>query len=228
MTVAPLPQHAAAPFFARLRHVLGCYYKDLPQLDIHEFLLEPVPDLGRNGRVLVKEDQGASEIFLGIQFGQNLHDALMAPHSASLELHTLGVLAEETSHFLMLTDAASQNTQLSLLELETLGEIDKFLVFMHWNDLLDLPYGNLNISFKNLQQICNLQFEGPRFSAQTHSRYFAAEQLAFEHLRKAFARVWDCTRVDFTQVPEDARCYLSNLRTKMLSQKVLFSLNQAS
>ena len=100
-----------------------------------EFLLsnDAAGELGATGRsreeLLLREENG--ELWLGLFFAQNVHDALQsveAPGSGWVDsnLDTYCQIAEGVSHFLYMTYVAAEGRQVSLLELEAQAEVDKF------------------------------------------------------------------------------------------------------
>ncbi len=90
--------------------------------------------LGATGRsaeeLLVREEKG--ELWLGLYFAPELLERFRqlspaaAHHLVEANLSTYCQVAEGISHFLYLTHTAGQDRRVSLLELETQAEIDKF------------------------------------------------------------------------------------------------------
>lgn len=193
--------------------ILSKYYRFCGVSKISHFLLPLSESVGSSGRVLVEEVD--SDIYIGIQFGSGFCGENM--NSNFLSLHQVAVIAEESSHFQLISDAINQKTQISILELEILGEIDRFLCLMHWNQ------ENLNHQiqhkWKNIHQICDLVFQGDRFQLENTDLYVKAEHLAFKHLKNAFSDEWDSTNYDFSNINPKASRYLSEFREKMLSIK---------
>ncbi len=96
--------------------------------------IEKVKQNSDQGAVIVKYLKGASTVDLGIFFGDKiragLHQAesLEPAHWQQHQLHALSVAAEEISHFHYLIDRCQLDRQVTQLELELQGEIDKFLL----------------------------------------------------------------------------------------------------
>lgn len=211
-------RHPALPDLAalcgRAHDILAGYYA-LPgeRPDFEAFLLPPHDAFGAGGAVLFLEgdDEGGSaddegSLSLGLCFGTALVDAFVREGDASL--HTVAVVAEETSHFLTLSEAATREVGVSRLELETLGEIDRFLALLHWSP-------EARVSTRSL---CDAMFEGHRFDPCAHvALYVEAEARAFLHLRRAFARVWENRAFDASRVDAEAACYLRGVRDRILS-----------
>lgn len=212
-------------------HILSSYYcySEKPHFD--SFLLPACADLGNAGRVLLEHDTTTNELFLGLQFGLGLEENLPAmtghknQNSLQISGHLLAVIAEETSHLQALCDAARLEVGISRLDLEVLGEIDRFLTLMHWNGLVgrampwaalkkhtDLHFPPLPNVWRNLHDLCDFMFSGQRFGENTDPLYFDVEALALQHLKKAFVKEWDCTRTDFTRVSIGAQIYLQSMR----------------
>lgn len=209
-------KHPALSNIARLcrqaHSIFSSYYQlsdDEP--DFEAFLLAPREALGRGGAVLLEEDtpadstDGDGTLSLGLCFGTGLADDLV--HGNETSLHAVAVVAEETSHFLTLVEAAKRETMVSRLELETLGEIDRFLALLHWHQDSRL----------SVHALCDVMFEGERFQKDTHlPLYVEAEARAFLHLRRAFAGVWENRGVDPRRVNTDAARYLREVREHIL------------
>lgn len=209
-------KHPALSNIARLcrqaHSIFSSYYllsDDEP--DFEAFLLAPRDAFGKGGAVLLEEtapgESGSEEgtLSLGLCFGTELADDLL--HHNETSLHTVAVVAEETSHFLTLVDAAKRDVFVSRLELETLGEIDRFLALLHWH----------HDSRLSVHGLCDVMFEGERFQKDAHlPLYVEAEARAFVHLRKAFAGVWESRGIDPRRVNLDAARYLRELREHIL------------
>lgn len=88
--------------------------------------------LARAGVWLVDEGRGPNELFIGLHLSEELQDRL-AQHDPTAQLSDVNldafcVLVEELSHFHLILNRASAGRQVSKLELEWQGEIDKLLV----------------------------------------------------------------------------------------------------
>jgi|GEM_PF-647281 len=184
--------------------ILSAYYEfSMAAPTFRDFLLEPSAELGNGGCVLLEEDTEASELFLGIRFGEGFMERLRLGVDAQI----LTVVAEETSHFLTLLEAAAHGARVSRLELETQGEIDRFLMLLHWNAHTGAP----------LSSLCDAVFTGPRFALGADTElYVEAEARAFGHLRTAFSHVWTAHGFDASRPDATAARYLEGVRRRML------------
>jgi len=113
---------------------------------VAEYLVDEVSAraLGGTGRsseeLLIQEEDG--ELFLGLYLAGDLLQtvARFAPSLGRAMLHeelsAYCQVAEGVSHFLYLTHSAMQGRKVSLLELETQAEIDKFAscLLQRWSD----------------------------------------------------------------------------------------------
>ncbi len=199
---------------------LSRYYDVLDIPEPTNFVLENCGSLGLGGQVLIKESPDGLEV--GIQFGSEL-DAHVQHESCVIGPHALGVVVEEVSHFLAIMQAASNQTVLSPLDFEVLGEIDRFIVFAHAQDVL----GPLDIACSaawpdpgSLSGLCTLQFAHRSFSCgpELTATYLKAESVALAHLQKAFGPRWQNTKLDPRTLDPVARGYLSNLRQAVTTQ----------
>jgi hypothetical protein len=215
MSHTPHSKHPAlgriASLCRRAHDILAGYYDLSPEEpDFDAFLLSPREVFGNGGAVLLEEDEdetgeGGGALSLGLCFGTGLADGLLREEGATLQ--TVAVVAEETSHFLTLAEAARRDVGVSRLELETLGEIDRFLALLHWNQ-------NTPVSARSL---CDAMFEGHRFAPGTQlALYVEAEARAFLHLRRAFADVWENRAIDTQRINSEASRYLRDVRENML------------
>ena len=192
--------------------ILSSYYGYVEKPVFEAFLLPANAELGNSGRVLLEHDSATNELFLGLQFGTELELLLaeLTQNNQPLSGHVVAVIAEETSHLQALFDAVRIEAGISILNLEVLGEIDRFLTLMHWNTLSGQP--PLSYQWRNLHDLCDFMFSGERFGEKTNPLYFDVEALALQHLKKAFAKEWDYTRTDFARVSKEAQSYLQQLR----------------
>jgi hypothetical protein len=200
--------------------ILNRYY-DVPLgfQCVGHFLVAPDEALGTGGAVLVHEDHTLNEVSLGICFGnefvEQLSFALLTPHEVC-------VLAEETGHFFALAHAAVTSAKLSLFDLETLGEIDRFLALLHWNTFAGQLSPTLRSQPVNLSEACDLLFAGDRFCRRVTKdtlmmrRYIEAEERAFFHIKSAFEHVWTSAFFNSGQVDMRASDYLRSLRRSLL------------
>lgn len=118
-----------------------------------------------------------SELFIGIYFESELIESIMSENPLrSLNYKNLDafcVLIEELSHFHLIFQRALQNREVSQLELEWQGEVDKFLFSAI---MLLRQQGN-----PHLHQLRNVLYDKP--DLVNHQRYEAANKLA--------AQFWD-------------------------------------
>jgi hypothetical protein len=129
-------------------------------------------------RSCVLFQQHPEDIFLGLQFPKSVAAGAMCG-----ELTPLSVVAEEVSHFLALGQASEMSGKTSLLELEILGEIDKFCSLLFW---FYHQKHSPEIS-SCIDEIFNLQFASRHFhnnmEEEVQERYLHAEIKAKKHLR---------------------------------------------
>lgn len=190
--------------------ILALYYNFYSLPNIQNFLLPPSEHSTNDGQILFEECE--DEVFIGIQFAQHIYSST----NKKLSAHEVTVIAEELSHFKFLADVIDKETQTNLLTIETLGEIDRFLCLMHWNNF-ESQNSKLNMEWKNIHQICDFVFTGDRFHGENKTLYIEAENLAFKHLKEAFAENWDNSYVNFTNISQSAKAYLDKLRSQFLT-----------
>ncbi|WGL59102.1 hypothetical protein QEJ31_11280 [Pigmentibacter sp. JX0631] len=205
--------------FASCNHlvsILSGYYNFYNKEPIDDYLISsPSNDLLANcGQTLFEENAESNELFIGIQFGNYIIDEI--ENNEFISLNSLAVISEEISHFKIIIDTVVLNSNISKLEIEMLGEIDRFICLMHWNQLKIHP--KLTNNWKNLHDICDLVFQGDRFINEDNI-YREAEGLAFKHLKSAFTNNWDSSYFDFSKIDTQAKDYLSKLREKLLKIK---------
>jgi hypothetical protein len=191
--------------------ILNQYYAFENQSFSDCFLMPPKDNSLQDGQVLIQEE--ADTIFLGVQFSEKI---LKAQEKESLSPHEVCVLAEEMSHFQVLSECVAQDKKISVLELETLGEIDRFLCVMHWN-ALSFASPKLSYQWKNLHEVCDVVFTGERFREGNRELYIQAENKAFQCLKQAFADKWDCTHYNFERIHTGAQITLKSLRKQFLA-----------
>lgn len=196
----------------KVHDILTGYYAFSEVPNFNSFLMPPTERLGLAGMVYCEESPATDEVFIGMQFGRALTENVSL--EPSLSNHCLAVIAEETSHLQGILDACTGNHAISILDLEILGEIDRFLCLMHWNTmpaLCGLPF--LATRWDNLHDICDVVFAGDRFGGQPPKPlYLDAEALALRHLQTAFKANWNSSRFDFTHSNKEAAQYLSKVR----------------
>ena len=211
------------------------FYPPLAEIpDTRAHLLAPTTALGLGGEVLVLEDEECCQV--GIRFGQDLYESLEsnpAPQASgskaerkkqNCDLHTLGIIAEEVSHFQRIVEAAEHSTNVSLLDLEVLGEIDRFL-FLFFLHLNDAPFGakpSVTALDKIAQKIfCQRSFDQ---NSPNLSLYIKAEAIALKHIRRAFECEWQLTSYEGTLLsntpgnPENYQQYFRNLRESVVTR----------
>ena len=193
------------------QEVLREVYQDLHFVeDFCPYILPKDSGLAGSSRVLFEEESESSDLFLGIHFCASLRTSI---EENGHSLQTLSVVAEETSHFLALADTASRGGQTSLLNLEVLGEIDRFLVFCH-----RFSFGGRTPL--KLQAVLDLLFEQhplrEGLSPEETLRYQEAEHLAFHYLKSAFGNTWSQSHVDWGTLLRVAPAPLEELRRQML------------
>ena len=122
------------------------------------------------------------ELFLGIYFEADLVAQVLSDNPLqSLNLKNLDafcVLIEELSHFHLIFQRALQNREVSQLELEWQGEVDKFLFSAI---VLLQQQGN-----PHLHQLKRVLFDSPEIV--NHERYEAANKLAAQFWNGAISK----------------------------------------
>lgn len=196
-----------------LLKILSQYYCFHDCDSIEKYVLPPsnqIPD--HCGQILFEENIENDEFFIGIQFGKDIIGDF--ENNDFVSLNSVAVASEEISHFKVILDIVQLNSEISLLEIEMLGEIDRFLCLMHWNEMNSQQ--KINRSWKNLHDICDEVFVGERFIGVNDQLYIEAEALAFRHLKEAFSKEWDSSYYDFSKVNDKAKNYLSQMRKFIL------------
>jgi len=154
-------------------------------------------------RILIEEQLESDEAFIAIEFPNNLQRQIV--RDTNLKPDNLSVVCEEISHFFHITDAAENNYSISILELETLAEIDRFLCFMHWNDFF--PSQRISQNHENCLDLCDTLFQNRKFRSENEALYIDAESRAFHHIRRAFSHCWTKRWIDTSQFDPLARNY---------------------
>jgi hypothetical protein len=195
----------------KLHQFLGTLYYETDVPSPQEFLLVGSEELGENGRVLIHESSGELEI--GIQFGCAFEKRFSRPYE--IGFHEIGVVAEEVSHFRMVFLAAQVSQKISVLDLEVMGEIDRFVTLLHAHQF----FSNVR-PFESIAQVCELIFSQRSFSCneQTQELYLCAESVALAHLNKAFSVHWNSSFVDSLDALQKARSYLVDLRNRVIQK----------
>lgn len=204
-----MSQRLVIESLTQIESVLNSYYRFAASQNLSAFMLPNIVDLKMHGRVLFDHDN-AGDLVIGFQFGQEFMDSLSSFHNVTeLPLHQMCVLAEELSHFYLLCDAYTNQSQLTQLDVEVMGEIDRFLVLLAF----------AKPEWRNLHDVCDAVMSGAtRFADPKNELYIKAEGLAFKHLKLAFMHCWDNSRFDFEKIDARAANYLSALRKNYLNQ----------
>lgn len=192
--------------------ILNLYYNFQSIPDVKNFILAPQANGQYEGQILFEERE--EEVYIGIQFAQEIHENMKENNSVSA--HQMCVIAEELSHFQFISDVVTQGKKTTLLTLETLGEIDRFLCIMHWNHFAG-NNAKINLDLKNIHEICDYVFTGDRFQTENKKLYIEAENLAFKHLKEAFSDKWDYSYYNFSSISKPAKIYLHTLRNQFLA-----------
>lgn len=196
-----------------LLKIMSKYYCFVGCELIESFVLPPTDNIpGNCGQILFEDNIENDEFFIGIQFGKEIIRDF--ENNEVVSLNSLAVVSEEISHFKIIIDTVNFNSVISTLEIEMLGEIDRFLCLMHWN--YENYQQKVNKEWKNLHDICDEVFVGNRFTGVNDKLYIEAEALAFRHLKEAFSQEWDSSYYDFTKINNKAKNYLSNMRKCIL------------
>jgi hypothetical protein len=180
---------------------LNSFYKQQPTLNIFDFIQFSQTS---SPRVLVDDQSDSENCFLAIEFPETLKQS--EENLTTHRTQTLSVICEEVSHFFHLVNAAQRMSRVSLLQLEALGEIDRFVCFLHWNAFF--PDLSVLQKIDNCSDAVELLFERRHFEAPQKELYIDAEALAFYHLRRAFSHCWTQRYFDASQFDLRARKYI--------------------
>ncbi|MBX9703992.1 MAG: hypothetical protein K2X39_07540, partial [Silvanigrellaceae bacterium] len=195
-------------------HILALYYDFDTYPNFKPFLYENAQTSQNCGKVFFDHIKETDELYIGLNFGKDFYQ-----EHKRFNLNEFAIIAEETSHFKLLIDAFQQQTKVTRLNLEMLGEIDRFIVLMH-SCFIDLPF-TFEPYWKNLHELCDIFFQGQRFPHEPEPLYFDAETLALYHLQQAFFSQWDNTYVDFQKISYQGKQYLKKLRQQILNHSIL-------
>lgn len=195
-------------------NLLCSFYNKHPDIDLAEFICF---ENKNSARVLLEENENEDTLYLAVVFPEELKKKFET--SGQLYPQMLSVVCEEVSHFFHLASAAHQNSQISILQLETLAEIDRFVSFLYWNQFH--PEIALKESLNNCYQVCDVLFEKRSFFSEHKLLYQDAEHLAFHHIQKAFSHCWTNQYFDARSFDNRAREYIAGLFRK--GHPVLFS-----
>lgn len=180
---------------------LNNYYCRQAQLDPLDFV---VISKTREARLLVDDSSDGEAAFVAIEFPGELKNSVVA--NENLQTQDFSVVSEEVSHFFHFLRSAENNSKISIFELETLAEIDRFICFLHWNDFY--PQLAMQDRQENCLQLCDLLFENRRFTSANEQLYRDAESHAFHLLKRAFAHCWTKRWLDTSRFDPLARGYL--------------------
>jgi|GEM_PF-892507 len=104
----------------------------IPQSDLIDHAPEQRADSSSQGSVIFSQCDKTSDLYMGISFSQPILENIFTQNPAerlsSSNINACCVVIEEVSHFHLLINRASKKHQVSQLELEWQGEIDKLLV----------------------------------------------------------------------------------------------------
>jgi hypothetical protein len=192
--------------------ILNNYYSFSEIPKIKNFILPPSEKEFKKNQVLIFEEN--NYIYVGIQFSQNIYEKIKK--NELLDANDIAIISEEISHFCFLCDLISLQKSTNILNLEVLGEIDRFLCLMHWN-YINKKNEKLKIEWKNFHEICDYVFTGNRFSSENINLYIQAENIAFKHLKNAFSNNWDYSHINFSKVEQEAKFYLNQVRQTLLA-----------
>ena len=161
-----------------------------------EHFLVSIPDTKRPGALLLAQYPEQDSLELGIHLSQKIRGSLETfPKGRWAEwptekLQAFTVMTEEISHFHYVRYHATQGRQVSHLELELQGEIDKFLIAYFTN-----PTPKHDTEFEKLFESFFAQFSlRPGLSREEEERYLEANRLARRYIRKLSATLRDPQR----------------------------------
>lgn len=193
-------EHRFNSLISSVWSLLNNYYHRQFKLDPLEFVL-----ISQNSgaRLLVDDSSDCESAFVAIEFACELKQSIMT--NESVQAQDLSVVSEEVSHFFHFLRCAEDHLPITLFELETLAEIDRFICFLHWNDFY--PHLALECRQENCLQLCELLFEHRTFNTVNEQLYRDAESHAFHLIRRAFAHCWTRRWLDTTRFDPLARRY---------------------
>ncbi len=165
---------------SKIDAALGSIYEIDIKLSATEFISSHT-SLRQQGVLLIRPPSPENtEVEVAIAFNSEVQSALNTLNldvSSSWNLEqnqAFSVAAEEISHFRYFVFHAEKDRQVSQLELEFHGEIDKFLMF--------------HLLIKNFESVYSKLFEGfslsDQLTVQEQERYQSANQLAREFIVK--------------------------------------------
>jgi len=196
--------------------ILNEYYNFTPTVSLKSFIIPPLKQNNDLSCVIFQENK--EDFYIGIQFEKLVFEET---HKLGINLqnffsiHAAAIVSEEISHFKMIIDAVENKHNISNLDIEIMGEIDRFLCLMHWNEFSHCF--KLNHNWQNIHDICDFVFQGPRFKNVADDLYIIAENRAFHHLKNAFCLEWDESKFNFSKVSKNASNYLKRLRNNFFN-----------
>lgn len=192
MTGLSTDAHSFPALAVETQRRLESLYGLEPHVPVSDFLIphtqaEGLP--GGGSRTLVTQD--GDGVSLGVVFDHGVSARLHA-HDPRLELSRMNLapyctLTEEVSHFLYLSYCAGRDRTTTQLELELVGEVDKYLTIAHVLSLQN--EGALSRSLREWMFRCYRLVEG--LSREEAERYRTASALADRycgHLERNFLR----------------------------------------
>jgi hypothetical protein len=184
------------------------YYEKSSEIDPQDYIFFASH---ASPRLLINENTETDEAFVALEFPYSLRQDV--DKNTHLNVQSLSVVCEELSHLFHYTDAAASNYSISVLDLETIAEIDRFLCFMHWNDFF--PEQRIELSHENCMDLCDTLFSRRVFQAEDKGVYLDAESKAFYHIKKAFSHCWTKRWLDTSCFDTSARAYLLGRMTQL-------------
>jgi len=152
---------------------------------VEQFLVT-LPDSKRQGVLLLAQYPEQDSLELGIHLSKNVRGSLATfPKGRwgdwpSEKLQAFTVVTEEISHFHYVRYHATQGRQVSQLEMELQGEIDKFLIAYFTN-----PGIKHETEFEKLFESFFARFSlRPGLSREEEQRYVEANHLARRYIHK--------------------------------------------
>ena len=163
-------------------------------------------------QLLIKESSDEAEVLICLQETRlEKLSKFHFPNDFHLDLlPDLGVVIEELSHFNTYCLSALQNREISSLELEVQGEIDRFgvaLDFLHQKNESDLREQVFDLLFSDLQT-------GAWVKPEDEERYRDAHRLAKNFCRSILER-----RLEYPQMQQEFRGFFLDSPSRKLAPK---------
>jgi hypothetical protein len=192
----------------RFERTIGSTWKFLHDFYLRKIEMNPndfvVLAKHNSPRLIIDESSDHAAAFVSIEFPEQLKSSV--EKKKEIAPQDLSIICEETSHFFHFVHAAEHEYPISVFELETRAEIDRFLCFLHWNDLF--PDCRLSCQYENCSDLCETLFENRTFRTSDEDFYREAESLAFHHIRNAFSHCWTNRWINTAQFDPLARRYI--------------------